>query len=166
MKFNRWMLVSLVFVLSLFAATAAQAMDEMDIARLKGATGKFHSTEAAKKAGWDLVTGLDYCFNKPGSGAMGYHYINVNLLDLTINELEPEAMVYAPGEDGKLQLAAIEYIVPAAAWDAAGNSQPPSALGHSFHLNQALGVYVLHAWIWRTNPAGMLEDWNPQVSCQ
>lgn len=165
MKVNRWMLVMVVAVLSLFAATAAQAMDDMDITRLKGATGMFHSTEAARKAGWDLVPGLDYCFNKPGVGAMGYHYINVSLLDLVVNELEPEAMVYAPDEDGKLRLAAVEFIVPAAAWDAAGNTELPTALGHSFHLNQALGVYVLHAWIWQNNPVGMFEDYNPQVSC-
>ena len=54
--------------------------------------------------------------------------------------------------------------MPAADWDAAGNTHPPSVLGHHFHLNQELGVYVLHAWIWQNNPAGMFEDWNPRVS--
>jgi hypothetical protein len=37
--------------------------------------------------------------------------------------------------------------------------------GRSFHLNEALAVYVLHAWIWKINPAGMFEDWNPNVTC-
>jgi hypothetical protein len=59
----------------------------------------------------------------------------------------------------------VEYIVPAEAWDGAGNSEPPALHGRSFHLNEELGVYVLHAWIWKNNPAGMFEDWNPQVSC-
>ena len=32
-------------------------------------------------------------------------------------------------------------------------------------LNPALGRYILHAWIWKPNPAGMFENWNPDVSC-
>jgi hypothetical protein len=96
---------------------------------------------------------------------MGYHYINTGILDLTVDELQPEAMVYIPGPNGRLQLGAVEYIVPSAAWDAAGNIEPPIALGQSFHLNPTLGVYVLHAWIWKNNPSGMFEDWNPNVSC-
>ncbi|MDT8305926.1 MAG: hypothetical protein RRC07_08325 [Anaerolineae bacterium] len=49
--------------------------------------------------------------------------------------------------------------------DAAGNTAPPAILGQSLHLNEALGVYVLHAWIWLGNPAGVFADWNPNVSC-
>lgn len=96
---------------------------------------------------------------------MGFHYINPDSLDLTLNPLQPEAMVYAPGRKGKLKLGAVEYIVPAAEWDTAGHSEPPSVLGHHLHLNPNLGVYVLHAWIWRHNPAGVFEDWNPTVAC-
>jgi hypothetical protein len=97
---------------------------------------------------------------------MGFHLIQTRSLDLTLNVLEPEAMVYAPGPNGQLQLDAVEYIVPAALWDAAGNTQPPSVLGQRFHLDAELGVYILHAWIWRENPLGMFEDWNPNVSCR
>jgi hypothetical protein len=32
-------------------------------------------------------------------------------------------------------------------------------------LNPALGWYILHAWVWKNNPAGMFEDWNPTVTC-
>ena len=66
---------------------------------------------------------------------------------------------------GQLQLGAVEYIVPAAEWDGAGNTDPPSLLGHHLHLNQELGIYVLHIWLWQDNPSGMFEDWNPNVSC-
>jgi hypothetical protein len=68
--------------------------------------------------------------------------------------------------DGKLMLAAVEYIVPA---DRHGMTQEiPNCLYcmvTDFHLNENLGVYVLHAWIWKHNPAGMYEDWNPLVTC-
>lgn len=74
-------------------------------------------------------------------------------------------MVYAPGPNGQLQLGAVEYIVPAAAWDAA-HSQPPTLFGRTFELNQAFGVYALHAWIWKHNRLGMFSDWNPALSCK
>jgi hypothetical protein len=70
-----------------------------------------------------------------------------------------------PQANGSLKLGAVEYIVPAEAWDNAGNTEPPKVLDQTFHLNEALGVYVLHAWLWRSNPAGMFEDWNPKVTC-
>jgi hypothetical protein len=38
-------------------------------------------------------------------------------------------------------------------------------LGQHLHLNAGLGVYVLHAWIFMNNPAGIFEDWNPDVTC-
>ena len=165
-KSVRWAFVGLVVILSLVAGTAALAAGQADVAKLRAATAQFHRTESAQAAGYDLVTGLDNCFEKPGVGGMGYHYINTGVLDLTVDELQPEAMVYIPGPNGGLQLGAVEYIVPATAWDAAGNTEPPTALGQSFHLNPKLGVYALHAWIWKDNPSGMFKDWNPNVSCQ
>lgn len=147
------------------AASIAVAAGQDELAAVRAATAEFHRTEAAQAAGHDLVPGLDHCFENPGVGAMGYHYIDVELLDLEVDASQPEAMVYAPGPNGQLQLAAVEYIVPAAAWDASGNTELPELLGQTFHLNEPLGVYVLHAWVWMNNPAGMFEDWNPRVSC-
>jgi hypothetical protein len=151
-------------ILALIAVTAVQASTQSELAQVREATAPFHRTAAAQDAGWDLVPGLDYCFNKPGVGAMGYHYINTAILDLTVDLLNPEAMVYTPSPNG-LQLGAVEYIVPAAAWDDAGNTEPPMLMGQMFHLNTNLGMYVLHAWIWKNNPTGIFEDWNPNVSC-
>ena len=95
---------------------------------------------------------------------MGYHYIN-GVLDNIIDPLKPEAMVYAPRPNGKLSLGAVEYIVPAAGWDAV-HSKPPTLFGHVFGLDQSLGVYELHAWIWKHNPSGMFFEWNPKVTCR
>jgi hypothetical protein len=139
------------------------AFSASDLAKVREATAQFHRPEVAQAAGYDLVEGLDYCFNNPGTGGMGFHYINTDLLDTNIELLRPEAMVYTPSPNG-LQLGAVEYIVPAAAWDA-DNDELPELLGQHFHLNARLGVYVLHAWIWKNNAAGIFEDWNPVVSC-
>jgi hypothetical protein len=165
-KMNRKALIIsvMIVILVLTSIAAARPFAQSDLAQVRQATAQFHRPEAAQAAGYDLVPGLDYCFNKPGVGGMGYHYINTSILDLNVDLLNPEAMVYAPGPNGILQLAAVEYIVPAAAWDAV-NSELPELLGQHFHLNQSLGVYVLHAWIWKNNPAGIFEDWNPTVTC-
>lgn len=164
MKRKTLIVSGLIAALALILVAAVQSSTQSDLAKIREATAQFHRTDAAKAAGYDLVAGLDYCFNNPGVGGMGFHYINTAILDTTVELLHPEAMVYTPSPNG-LQLGAVEYIVPAAAWDAAGNTELPMLMGHHFHLNEKLGVYVLHAWIWKNNRTGIFEDWNPKVSC-
>lgn len=83
---------------------------------------------------------------------------------------KPETLVYAP-ENGKLRLAAVEYLVLKPAWDAK-HASPPSLFGHRFNVTPAgnrFGLpafYSLHAWIWKHNPAGTFAMWNPAVSCR
>lgn len=157
--------MGLVMILIGLIVTVVSANNQNELAKVRKATAKFQRVEVARKAGYDLREGLDQCFEKPGVGAMGFHYINTDILDLKLDALQPEAMIYAPGPKGQLKLGAVEYIVPADKWDAAGNTMPPSVLGRHLHLNKDLGVYVLHIWLWKHNPAGMFEDWNPTVSC-
>jgi hypothetical protein len=158
--------IILTILLSGVVITSAVASNDTgpDLARVRDATAKFHDLQDAMAAGYNLVPGLDYCFDNPPVGGMGYHYINGSLLDTVVELQKPEALVYAPGSQGKLELAAVEYIVPIAAWDAS-NAQPPMLLGRTFEPNQTLGVYTLHAWIWKHNSLGMFNDWNPKVSC-
>lgn len=154
-----------VVVVAVVAVTVVSAAGQGDLGKLRAATVGYKDTAAALADGYTLVEGLDHCFSKPGVGAMGFHYINTSALDTTVEMLQPEAMVYHTGANGSLKLGAVEYIVPAGPWDAAGHGAPPSVLGQTFHLNADLGVYVLHVWLWRNNPAGIYEDWNPKVSC-
>ena len=148
---------------SVLAVNAAS--DNGELAKLKGAVAKYHNLEAAEAAGWVLVPGLDHCFENPGVGGMGVHYIDATRLDTTVDDLRPEALVYQHLPNGELHLGAVEYIVPKAAWDTEGHPGLPMALGRHMHLNEALGVYVLHAWLFTKNPAGTFEDWNPDVTC-
>ncbi len=157
--------MGLILVLMSLIVTGVSAHAQHDLAKVRTATAKYHRVEVARQDGYDLREGLDHCFDNPGVGAMGFHYINTDILDLKLDALQPEAMVYVPGPKGQLQLGAVEYIVPAADWDAAGHTEPPMVLDHHLHLNKTLGVYVLHIWLWKNNPAGMFEDWNPMVSC-
>jgi len=165
MKRKIWITLTAAIILTLVLATAVQAASAgSNLAKVRKATAQFHSPEVAQAAGYALVPGLDTCFDNPGKGGMGFHYIDVAALDTTVDLLHPEAMVYAPIADG-YQLGAVEYIVPAAAWDAEGHAEPPMLMDQQFHLNSKLGVYVLHAWVWENNPAGIFEDWNSKVTC-
>lgn len=133
-----------------------------ELAEVRAATARYHRVPVAEDAGWNTVAGLDTCFENEGVGAMGFHYINGSLMDAVTDPRTPESLVYAPGRDGKLKLAAVEWIVPGSAWSSA---EPPTVLGRDMHLNTGLGVWVLHAWIFEHNPDGMFEDWNPRVRC-
>jgi hypothetical protein len=166
MKHKTIMVIGLILLLAATIVPAAFAMDDDHdgLGKVRDATEKFKNTRVAKAAGYDLVPGLDYCFDNPGVGGMGYHLINTALMDTKVDARKPEALVYESGEHGRLKLVAVEYIVPAADWDAA-NTQPPKLFGQTFELNTDLGVYTLHAWIWKHNKLGMFSDWNPKVSC-
>jgi hypothetical protein len=92
---------------------------------------------------------------------MGLHYIDAKLLDANVDVTKPEALVYELDAEGQItSLVAHEYIVPIDAWT---SSTPPALFGQSFHRHPTLPLWVLHAWLWKDNPAGFFEDWNPAV---
>jgi hypothetical protein len=122
---------------------------------------RYQNLAKAAKAGWGRPR-LDHCFNNPGVGGMGYHYINTEILDTTVDELQPEALVYAPHENGRLELAAVEFIVPAAPWDPKGTVPTPSTGRYS---PEQRPVYVLHAWLFKENPVAC-SRLNPLVSAR
>ena len=135
---------------------------------LRRATAQFRRVSNAQAAGYAQF--LD-CIDEPGQGAMGIHFVNGAFVgDTVLNPLQPEALVYEPGEHGQLQLVALEYIVFQAAWDAQ-SSTPPSLFGQTFHLvgsPNRYGLpafYELHVWAWKNNPSGTFYEWNPRVSC-
>jgi hypothetical protein len=110
------------------------------------------------------------CIDKPGVGGMGTHYVSSGVGDTVLDPGNPEALVYETLPGGALRLVAAEYIVFAAAWDATHNA-PPSMFGQQFALVPAgnrYGIpafYELHAWLWKLNPRGLFDDWNPRVTC-
>jgi hypothetical protein len=145
------------------------------IARMRAATDRFHNIATAEDAGYGLLhdkAGIT-CIDMPGTGGMGVHWVNGALVgDPTLDPRKPEALVYAPDRDGTLRLAAVEFIVDKAAWDAR-HSRPPQLFRKApFDVTGAPNRYGLdpfysqHVWIWRPNPAGVLSMWNPKVSCR
>jgi hypothetical protein len=156
------------------AAHGAGLGDEL--ARVRAATAKFHRVSRAIEAGYELgwVNGAGVrivagCVSHPTAGAMGYHYFNAKLMaDNGVEANRPEVLVYAPGQDGRLELVAVEWVVRSAQSNPPGVSEAPSVLGMDMHIlvpPPGPAFYLTHAWVWTENPAGMFADWNPDVSC-
>jgi hypothetical protein len=157
----------MVLILASVVVYPARADDTgigYDLAQVRRATAAYHDITTAEAAGYNLLSFYNFCVANPEFGAMGYHYINVSLVDNNVDPLHPEAMVYLPGDSGELELTSVEYIVWAGPWNAT-HPQPPAIFGETFGYNAALGVYSLHAWVWRPNPSGMFSSWNPKLSC-
>ena len=128
----------------------------MEVAAARSATANYHDIADALSNGF---VASSPCIRNPTLGTMGFHYQNPSRVDQVVNAAEPEILLYLPDEDGVMQLLAVEYVVPNI-----GNPVP-SLYGQPFHFNAARNRYELHAWIWRNNPAGMFEDFNPRLSC-
>lgn len=146
------------------AQVPARARSGDDIAAVRAATAQFKSVAAAEDAGYT-----------PLVDAAGIACIDIALvIDPTFNPTTPEVLVYEPDNHGNLNLVAVEYVAFEADW--AGES-PPVLFGEHFHRMAGAGesepqnryglpaFYELHLWLWKHNPSGMFQDWNPKVSC-
>lgn len=154
-------LITLLSVAALtLAATPVLAQGQSDLAEARQATAKYHKVSHAESAGYASTLDSLGCFENPGVGGMGLHYLNDEILDGTPEADAPEALVYEMRPNGKLKLVGLEYIVPIDAWT---EDEPPSLFGQHFHEHPDLPLWVLHAWVWAPNPTGMFADWNPRV---
>jgi hypothetical protein len=150
------------------------------LAALRDTTDAYHDIDVALAAGYrPSAAGCESI----ATGAMGIHYGHPALLgvvrgsnpvrgtDPAIDPLRPEVLLYEPQSDGTRRLVGVEFVVYRAAWDAANPGKKPTFAGVPF--NEMFGPlshghtdhYELHVWIWRNNPMGMFEPWNPKVSC-
>jgi hypothetical protein len=165
-------------VLLLVMAAAATA-GNTGLSDARAATAQFHQIDAARAAGYTVevadlnnVTCIDDSAGH--TGGMGIHFLNPSLLDANVDESTPELVIYEPTKNGGMRLVAVEYLVVKSVWDAAhggAGAAAPRLFGQPMELVPAgnrYGLpdfYELHAWIWKNNPLGMHNDWNPDVSC-
>lgn len=167
-------ILSAMLLASLTAAAALAAPPD-DLTATRAATARFNSITQAIAAGYGLLpegTPLNECIMAlDGSGGMGFHYVNGALLDESVEATAPEVLVYAPDENGKLKLVALEYVVFQQTWADAGMSGVPELFGEEFHATgepnryEIPAFFALHVWLWDENPTGLFEDFNPNVTC-
>lgn len=133
---------------------------DTQLKKVRKAAMRYRSFEQAKKAGY----AEPYPFNpSPYVPNMGFHYINVGLIDGEFDLEKPEILLYLPNEQGKLKLVGVEYAIPLAI----SPTPPEGFMGDDdhWHLNPnvAGGSWTLHAWVVMDNPDGVFAEFNPNV---
>lgn len=186
-------------ILAAFVAHAgdsgAPAPGEPTLDETREATQRYADVNVALAEGFIRDPG-DHCevatmMGRPeAEGGMGIHYFRPDLLGITAppnprvdgngthtDFRQPAVLLYEPQADGSLALVGVENLVFKAAWQAAGNTEPPSFHGVPYNtmeddpateLDEAHNFaphYDRHVWIHRENPNGVFEPFNPAVSC-
>lgn len=133
------------------------------VAELRQRYARYHDLDKALADGWVFV---GPCVSDPQLGGMGDHYSltpdpedvrgdgHVDLAE------DPDFLVYAPQKNGKTKLAALDYVIPFELWT---EPDPPELFGIPFRANHGFGVWMFHIWLFDPNPAGVFEDFNPDV---
>jgi hypothetical protein len=169
---------------------------EPTLEEVRAATERFQDVNVALAEGYirdpfDICEVAENMGLPPERGAMGVHYFRPDLLGVTeppnprvngtgthTDFLEPAILIYEPQADGSMELGAVENLVFRTAWEAEGRTSPPSFQGVQYNMMEDLpGTEIdeahmfephhdLHVWIYRDNPNGTFESFNPAVSCE
>lgn len=130
------------------------------LAQVRGATAKYQRVEVAIADGY--LEASHCVYNDELGAGMGYHFVNQGLVDPVFDPLQPEALLFEKGKNGKFKLVGVEYIV-------IDVGQPHPYFGnHPFDVGGTpvpVDHYSLHVWIWKHNPLGMFFPYNSNVSC-
>lgn len=183
-----------LLIVALFTAESAIAHSE-DLDEIRAATEKYKDVNVALAEGF-IPDPSGHCVSAAAEGlpaewgGMGIHYINPNLLQITAAEprvngnsthtdfTRPAILLYEPQADGSLVLMGIENLVWIEAWQAAGNTDIPKFRGRSWDMmvddpategDEAHGFmphYDQHVWLFRENPTGILNPFNPAATCE
>ncbi|HEY7845087.1 MAG TPA: hypothetical protein VID30_15600 [Bradyrhizobium sp.] len=146
-------------MLSVGTALAADGGHNPLAEGVRAANDRFRDVAVAVSEGYAPIP----CASGVEGGAMGVHYVNPTLIGDSVDIKHPQAIMYEPKADGKMELIAVEYIT---------TKGPASLGGQLFSFSGApnrygLGpFYELHVWAWKQNPHGAFADMNPAVSCE
>src|SRR5688572_26092791 len=120
---------------------------EPDLATVRAQTEKYRDVNVALADGYvrdpgNLCDTAEMMGQPAALGVMGIHFFRPDLLGITqppnprVNGTgihtdfsQPSILIYEPQADGSLELVAVENLVFIAAWEAAGNTEPPSFHG-------------------------------------
>ena len=185
----------LAAVTAICVPQALAQQKEPSLEEVRAATERFQDVKQALAEGYvrdpgDMCDTADMMGRPAKLGAMGIHFFRPDLLGISgppnprvdgngthIDFRKPSILIYEPRPDGSLALVAVENLVFAKAWHAAGNARPPSFQGVEYdsmkddpstavdeaHLFEP--HYDRHVWLYRDNPNGIFAQFNPNVSC-
>lgn len=192
-----WSVIAALLVVPISNTAIAQEkkVSEPTLEEIRAATNKYKDVNVALEEGY-IADPMNICematmMGRPAEeGGMGIHYFRPDLLGITATEprvdgvgthtdfLQPAVLLYEPQADGSMELIAVENLVFAEAWHAAGNAAPPTFHGVVFDhmvdnpdtkLDEAHMFeehYDRHVWVHRENSNGVFTPFNPNVSCE
>jgi hypothetical protein len=169
---------------------------EPTLDEVRALTEKYQDIKVALAEGYirdpfDLCDTAEMAGKPAALGVMGVHYFKPDQAGVTeppnprvngngthTDFRKPTVLIYEPQADGSFQLVAVENIAFEKAWKEAGHAEPPSFHGVPYnHMadDPATAVdeahmfephYDRHVWIYRENPNGVFESYNPAVTCE
>lgn len=132
-------------------------------------TARYRDVRAAMADNYNLLFG---CVSGSEWGAMGLHYVNLDLVsDGKLDPTRPEIVIYEPLPNGGRRLIGADYLVYAKDWHANNGAGTPQINGQLMHLIESPNrygldaFYTLHVWAWKDNPQGAFTNWHANVSC-
>lgn len=177
-------------------ASSSPKPGEPSLAEVRRMTERFRDVKVALAEGYirdpgNMCETADMMGKPKALGGMGIHYFRPDMLGITAppnprvdgagthtDFRKPAILIYEPQADGSLELVAVENLVFAKAWKAAGNDAPPSFHGVAYDTmidDPATAVdeahnfephHDRHVWLYRENPNGVFAQFNPRVTCE
>ena len=175
---------------------ASASTREPSLNEVRAATDRYRDVNVALAEGYirdpgNICDAAEMMGRPKELGVMGIHFFRPDLLGITgppnprVNGTgthtdfnKPSILIYEPQADQSLQLVAVENLVFIKAWEAAGNTAPPSFQGVPYDRmvddpNTAVDEahnfephYDRHVWVHRENPSGVFAQFNPNVTCK
>lgn len=124
-----------------------------ELQQARAATARYRDIRNAKKDGYVDINVV--------AQNMGHHFMKVANVDEKFDFRNPEILVYNKMEDGSMLLVAVEYAVPLSL-----SANAPEGFTGSHDVwdeNFGFGLWLLHAWVWYHNPAGVFNPTNSLV---
>lgn len=130
-----------------------QVKTVLELLQVRAATARYRNFDNADKDGYKPINVI--------MQNMGYHFMRHENLDNKFQVTKPEILVYNKRRNGKFELVAVEYAVPL---DQSENA-PKGFTGNAdvWKRDTGFGLWLLHAWVWQYNPAGVFNPTNPNV---
>jgi len=122
-----------------------------ELQQARAATARYRDIRNAIKDGYSNIN-----VDVPN---MGHHFMNMGLIDGTFDIRRPEILVYNGLDTGNPELVAVEYAVPLT------EPLPEGFTGSAdvWDGNSGFPFWLVHAWVWKYNPAGVFNPTNPDV---
>lgn len=132
------------------------------------ATAPYQQHANAVKAGY---VPDKYCIvDRAGTGGLGYPHFR-HSYDNSVDPAKPAALFYEDDRFGGKRLVGVQWVVYDRDQDMATDEDRPSMFGQKFtgpHRGHFRGQpihYAMHMWLWKENPKGAFQTYNPDVSC-